>query len=557
MQLDERKLSVSLILMVLLLGTAAIYLRSSLTFFASDTGLRFLQIRALIENGWQSFAIPYSARFLDPHLDHVPYYFAYLLLDQQLFLKISPYLPLVTSFLYAFFGPAALPTIPVLGGVTTAFATYKLGKLAHVRHPYLLLWLTILATPVLFYSLTLWDHTLGTACALIAAFAVARGLQNKRWMSFFLGGLVVAIGAGQRVEIHAFALALLVSLLLLNWRIWAHWGAFVLGGIAGTIPVWLTQYLWIGHPLGAVLAPRVVDYGVPGGYPVTFYNDITVTRPFAFIRLLLYLEAANLLLFVAALLVLIGTFLLVLMLRVPHWRKRKLAMVLVLVILAGYTLYAAGAWDGPLPGLISTFPPLAFSLAFSNPRQETEPGHLPYRFVYLTALLFLGLMLILWPAYGGRQWGSRYLLPAYPLFLVLAFYTYTRWQTADWESFAPTVRYLFVALLVAGVALQLLSVHRLFDEHAGQISAKEAISALPADLILTNHPFVPAYMSGLVQKNFMYVKDENEIRHLIRRIHANGIERFALLSLERVPLQVPAVDDVTVKRTAPLIYEIE
>jgi len=374
MHLPDRKLAFSLVFMTLLLGAAAVYMLSSQTFFSNDLGLRFLQVRTLAEGGWQTFAVPYPARFLDPELAHVPYYYAYLLLDRQFFLKVSPYLPLLTSFLYDRFGPAALPTLPVLGGVATVLANYRLGKLTRVRHPYLLLWLTILATPVLFYSLTLWDHTLGTAGAVIAVAAVAHGLQSGRRSSFFWGGLAVALGAVQRVEIHILALALMASLLLLNWRNWMQWGAFVVGGIAGSVPIWALQMLWFGHPLAPVSAAHLLGFGVPDTYPVQPYAHVTLTRPIKISRLLLYVEAADPLIFVAALAVLVGAFLLVFVLRVPRWRKRGLAIALLVTVLAGYAIFAAIAWQRELPGLITTFPPLASTLPLRLPHGRPLSG---------------------------------------------------------------------------------------------------------------------------------------------------------------------------------------
>ena len=557
MHCRDHKLTLSLILIALLLGATAVHLLSSLTFFSNDIGLRFLQIRALVENGWQTFAIPYPARFLDPEVAHVPYYYAYLLLDDQLYLNISPYLPLLTSFLYHLLGPAALPTLPVLAGVATALATYKLGNLTRVRHPALLLWLTVLATPILFYSLTLWDHTLGTACATVATFTVAHGLHTGRRSSFFWGGLAVALGTAQRVEILVFALALLAGLLLVSGHKWKQWGAFVLGGVVGTAPLWAAQTIWFGHPLGVVFASHVFGYGVPAAYPVEAYANVTLTRPIKISRLLLYVEAADPIIFIAALASLTGAFLIVFMLRMHHWRRRGLVLGLLIGVLAGYTVFAAVAWQRELPGLITTFPPLALSLAFWNRSDEAEPGHLPYRFVYLTVVLFLGLMILLWPSHGGSQWGARYLLPAYPLLLYLAFYTYTRWQTAAGERFAPTVRYLFVSLLVAGVLLQLLSVRLLFQRHAEQIATKKAIASLPADLILTNHPFLPSFMSALDEKMFLYVKDEDDLHRLLPRLQDQDVKRFALVTVAGMPLHVPAVEGVRVKPIGPLLYELK
>jgi hypothetical protein len=172
----------------------------------------------------------------------------------------------------------------------------------------------------------------------------------------------------------------------------------------------------------------------------------------------------------------------------------------------------------------------------------------------MTTLLFLGLMIVLWPAYGGSQWGARYLLPAYPLLLFLAFYTYSRWRDRK-DSFAPIVRQIFFSLLVVSVALQLSSVRLLFQKHAAQMATKEAIASLPTDLILTNHPFLPSFMSSLEEKKFMYVDSEDDLRRLLPRFAAHDINRFALVTVEGIELEPPA--DLGLRQIAPLVYQIE
>jgi hypothetical protein len=442
-------------LLTLILGATAVYLHSSLTFFSNDIGLRFLQVRSLIESGRQTFAVPYPARFLDPELAYPPFYYAYLLLEDQFFLNISPYLPLFTSFLYPIIGFPALSVLPALSGVGTAAALYKLGRLTGIRRSHLLLWSAILATPLLFYSLTFWDHTLGTVCAVGAVVLVAYGLQNGRLTFFFLGGIAAALGVGQRVEIYIFVVALGIATFSLTWNQWRRWGALLLGVITGIIPIWVTQYLWFDNPLGLVLASYMLGYGVPDAYPIGAYTTVTLTKPIIVGRLLLYIEAADPLTFSAALLVIVGTFLFIFMVRIPHWRKPILGKVSLFMLLIGYTLFVGLAWQRVLPGLITTFPLLALALAYGSGDGEQGESHFLYRFVYTTTLLFLGLMIVLWPAYGGNQWGARYLLPAYPLLLFLAFYTYSRWRDRL-DPFTATVRQLFTILLVVSMALQLL-----------------------------------------------------------------------------------------------------
>jgi len=64
-------------------------------------------------------------------------------------------------------------------------------------------------------------------------------------------------------------------------------------------------------------------------------------------------------------------------------------------------------------------------------------------------------------------------------------------------------------------------------------------------------------MSALDEKMFMYVEDEADLRRLLPRLPDHDIRRFALVTVEGMPLQIPDVPGVSVRPSAPLIYEVE
>jgi hypothetical protein len=248
-----------LILTLLLFGIAW-YFMSSLTFFISDVGLRFLQIRELIAHNWQSFAIGYPGRPFDPELLHTPYNYAYSLLAGNLYLKITPFLPLVASWLYAILGPLGLAIVPVAGTIITAVAVYQLARLTALPKPEWLLWITAVATPLFFYTFELWDHTIAVACGALAVYGLSRAALHKSWLPAFLGGLALGIGLGQRQEMYMFAIAIGLAALLVLWPRWSTAVALAGGACLGVLPLWWLQYQWVGHPLGMALASNLLGY---------------------------------------------------------------------------------------------------------------------------------------------------------------------------------------------------------------------------------------------------------------------------------------------------------
>jgi hypothetical protein len=86
----QRKTAVSVVLLFLLLWGLSWWLQQSISIFVGDTGVRFIQIQALIANGWQTLAINYPGRVFDPDLLYVPYYVAYSVVGNEIFLILPP-----------------------------------------------------------------------------------------------------------------------------------------------------------------------------------------------------------------------------------------------------------------------------------------------------------------------------------------------------------------------------------------------------------------------------------------------------------------------------------
>lgn len=299
---------------IFLLFSLSYFYIKDLNFFVSDIGLRYLQITQLIEHQWQTFAIDYPLRFVDPTFEHVSYYRAYGILDDEIYFFISPFFPLLVSFLYLCLGSAGLPIIPVIGGVTTAWGTYKLAEVSKLRYPLLAFWGTILATPVLFYSLVLWDHTLTTALTTLAVYGVVKGIEQQRQSTIFWGGIALGLAVNQRPEAYIFTIALGITLLILSWPKWQPPLTLAIGGVVGALPLWIWQYFWVGHPLGMATAPNLFGYSVPEKYP--FPDPLVGFTPLQQrLWFLVHLQQNSVLSLIIAISLLVGTVTIILALR--------------------------------------------------------------------------------------------------------------------------------------------------------------------------------------------------------------------------------------------------
>ncbi|MEJ2747317.1 MAG: hypothetical protein P8183_05320, partial [Anaerolineae bacterium] len=289
-------------------------LTATRTFFTVDTALRFLQVRSLIAQDWHTLAAIYPARFADPNLQFVPYYYGYGVVRGDIYLAISPFFPWFSSYLYVWLGQLGLVILPALGGVLTAVAIYKLGQLTGIRHARWLFWSTVFATPLLFYSLEFWDHSIGTALAAGAVYLLAKGLYTQKWAPILWGGITLGVGLGQRAELYVFALSVGIVFLWVSWREWRHWLALAGGGLLGTLPIWLWQYRWTGHPLGMDVAPHLLGYGRPATFPFeSIKSSFFVNKG----RFLFYVQARDPVTFLATFAVLLGIVSIIWVIRIP------------------------------------------------------------------------------------------------------------------------------------------------------------------------------------------------------------------------------------------------
>jgi hypothetical protein len=532
------------------------WLNRTISIFVSDTGLRFIQIRELIANGWQTVAIAYPARVFDPDLIHVPYYHAYSLVGDQIFLNITPFMPWLASWGYVAIGVPGITVVPVLGGVLTALAVFRLAQLSRLSHCHLILWLAVFATPLFFYSIELWDHTLATAAATWSVYWLARGLVYlEEWWMIPLAGMTAGVGLGQRPEMYLFALCLGAGILIVRGWAWRPLLLLVLGGAITTMPLWLWQYKVVGHPLGMAVAANLLGYGLPSVAPEGASRFPWYLR---LSRKLFVVDAQDAHTFLATLAVMVGLVSFILSVRIIRWQRPWLWRLTIAAMLTGYLLFLVKTLEPyPLNGVVATFPLIAITTLYVDRSQDKQPARKVYELVFSVSFLFLVGMVILWPAYGGLQWGWRYALPFCPLAIYLAFYSYQTLRSAwpDWQG--AELRRLMIMLVIASLLLQLAGFYMQIARHQENGAVRDGVAALPAEVVITNAKYLSSEAASLENKTFLYVKDSAALETVITRLWQQNVTQFAVVQLMFIPLIVPQqVGELSIHETAPFMYEL-
>lgn len=525
------------------------------TFYSNDTGLRFLQTQEFISSHWQSAAISYPNHIYDPDFSNVPYYYAYAIQNGALYFSISLFFPLILSFAFAMFGWAGFIVPMSFGALMTATGIYFLVDICQIKRPFLWFWASIFGTPIIFYSVQLWDHSLAVGFTTLGVALTAVSLQQDAPKRMILGGTLIGLAFCQRPEMYMFAIAAGLGLLIATLPHWKKGGPFLIGGVLGTAVSWMFNYYWIGHPLGFPMATTFTRYGAVENYPVEAYSEVVITPTIKMGRLLFHINARDPLTFSATILLLIAIILLFFGLRLPKYQKTAVLWTGFGCTAVAFLLWGTLGWSESVVGLISTFPLLPLSLVYVQ--DSKKQTHRVYQFVFFTALLFVALMVLIWPAFGGEQWGARYMLSAYPLLLFVAAYVVEHYEGVLKRPFAQTLPKLSLSFVALAILFQLVGVRYLYTKFYEQKNIREQVVALEADIIFTNHPFLPSFMSSVANKQFFFVDNQADLFELVSTAYDNNIRQVGLLTIEADDLSLPnEIDAINVIQTSPVTYQL-
>ena len=413
---------------------ALVLIRPQAVFWSLDEGGKLLYIQNVLATGSISAPLAYPGRALDPQAAYVPLFFAAQ--DGDQFYSWWPVgFPLLTLPFYLLLGFAGLYVLPALGGVAcSVLAALIAGRLAQrlpdvstaQRRSIMLTTalVTGLATPVLFYATTFWEHTPSVALLLAGLWLALRAAEDEcPWCALGAGAAVSLAGFLRTEQLFA-AVGILAVLLL--WR--PRHGLRMAAGLLSVTPLWLAfNYLsmgsWIsrqwgegGGDLTGSLFPGVREAGL-FYLPYLLFN---APKVIAYALSTPLLAAGTLLATICLLLPLVGR------LRPALWGRLWPALTLAYLLLAALCTYILLHPEGyrSVHGLLLIAPHLVcFVWLQPTLRRSARWQDAPWPALMLSAAALLVLAAFVarsWLAAGGQQWGSRYLLVLYPLLTAAA-----------------------------------------------------------------------------------------------------------------------------------------
>jgi hypothetical protein len=449
------------------------------TFFSGDAGVKYLQAEALVDASWRSTVVRASGDHVDPAGR-----FSYLAGnqfdraadgDRSFYGRYSLLFTLPVSLLLALFGPRGLYLVPILATTATMVLTYHLAARTAAGAAWLAPPLVGACSPMLFYSLDLWEHTLAVMLTTAAVLLAMRAGPTGDWRQFGFAGVSMGAAITVREEIMALLPAGFVVLASVprGKRLRAAMAAAVGLGLC-LLPFTILQWSQSGAPMRLPVL-RVLGL-VPGKGLSTAAILSTAVE-------LLIPPSRVAILGLAALLV----------------ARVAIGRVLLYGLAAGSVAWAAAdalvygrTWARP-DALVAAFPALLALLFVRTLRRDGDQARREIRQLLAIAVLFTLAIAVSAPigtgTVGGAQWGPRFLMPVYPLLATAIAFALARRH--EWEPVVERpgrpIAGAIAALALASLALQLQGVRDLHAAKAAYGRVLRATAAVaPGALLVTD-----------------------------------------------------------------------
>jgi hypothetical protein len=511
------------------------------TFYSPDEGAKLLQLYSLGWNGGLTYDVPYAGAALDPDYTFYPTrcrhedLYPVRLAEGGTKLHWPIWFSLITWLPYTLVGLRGLYVAPLLSGWAIALLSGWLVRIYDARLAPLAILAVGLGTPVAFFSLTHWEHTLAS---LLGLMALALVVHHPDRLRFWIATVLLVASVMLRIELAAFAAAVAVAWVVARRaaapksgrsvrRVAVYLTIAALIAAAGAMtPAFVTvRHLWLLNELPGYLVGNLAKLPyLPGTLTAVLIDAPGNQAP----ELAGVLRGAGLIVFgTAALAPFIGS------------SPVQAAVGLAALFLALDFSLLLGLLPQPYISLHGFLPVAPFVVlaawAFPDAWRTQRPDRLALTAAAATYLV-LGVALLFTftikedgSYLTGLEWGNRNLLTLYPLATVLAFGGLQAWRAQSDRAVRRVITAIALALMLCGVQMQARGLWVLY-------SARELVAtwqaALRNDLpVVTDVWWLPASMAPFFATHPMHcVADRADLETWLASAHARGVDEFTLAS---------------------------
>jgi 4-amino-4-deoxy-L-arabinose transferase-like glycosyltransferase len=493
-------------------------------FATGDGGVKLWQVQGILQQRDLNAPLAYPGALYDPDHKYAPFVEPWGMWYQG-----KPYTEYTSPFiwasvpLFAAFDHAGLLVLPWLSGVALILMTAWLAwRLRRDRWACLAPLVVGLSSPLLVYSLEFWEHTPGTALAVLALVGVIKALDSRRralWL--ILSGAAIGLGLTMRAELYVYPIAIVIGLVfirsampLIRSIVW-----LAVGGLISAGPWWLYQFATWGSPFGPRLQQNVP---VLGGTEMLARLGDSTGRNWSMLWPASG-ESAS---------VLVGLLIMLVLIALIAWAlKRSVSWLAdvgfwmgaaLLVVMAVLLVWQLAQGQRP-DDLLTTFP-IVLLLILPAPRRNqlstfSTQQSLVTRFLLVVPLAFVALVILVSPFHGGIQWGPRFLLPIIPPLSVLVIDRVANLWGAINRSRRAGLAVVFSALFMAGSVATWQGVQFM---RQGQIASEfmgEMIRNMPERVVVADAWFLPQMAPyTFADKIWLLSEDEPGLFKLLQRL---------------------------------------
>jgi hypothetical protein len=503
------------------------------SYWICDCGNKALLAKRLLETSYTDLNFDYPGASIDPDRIAFPIPSGFAVQRGEGFASAFPpaYSAVAAPFL-GFLGPPGLrvPAALGVGACALLFALWlspSVGRWCAGAGALVL----ALATPLFFYGVTVWEHSITVALCL-GAWAV---LTRPSWPRLLCAGFLIGSATWFREELALMGLALACACYL-SWRRVAALAVFA----GGAIP-----------PLAGLAAFNWAAYGNLTGPHITLdavaaLESFTQDAPMLIGRQL------------GSLLIGVGsngtevTLLLATAIGVPlagwlaTWVGRRVRLATGLVLGAGLGTWILGfahmlSADRPFSelihynGLMVQMPMFcAAGIGLLCVWRDRDYARLKIGVTAGSLFLLLVTASSLASQRGfGIHWGPRVLLPALPAIVALFV------AAARSEGDGVGARVLWASLVAAGLLSSAHAIWFLAQQKTEGERVQETILTLPRRFVVTSHPFLAQQLAALWdQKPMLLVADEDRqtLQRLAGQLRRTGAHGFVYMAPPSAPI---------------------
>ncbi len=159
-------------------------------FWTTDNGNKYIQMRSLIDNHYSSASIHWVGKKFDSKFTLMPLPSLFSIIKDS---KIYSVFPITFAFLsslfYILFGIKGIYVIPLVSSLLSLIGLWKICVIINLEKKTagIAMVISAFATPLWFYSLTFWEHTITVAlCVWAIYFMLLFFDKNKKKYLFFV-----------------------------------------------------------------------------------------------------------------------------------------------------------------------------------------------------------------------------------------------------------------------------------------------------------------------------------------------------------------------------------